>query len=124
VIRLADDFIAAFRRFGGRVFVADALYLKGRALLGQGETEAGYQVLQEARAEAEALTSRRILWEILHTLSEVEAARGNAAEAEVLRGQAREIITYIADHAGSPDLRASFLSLPKVRDVLMTRGTD
>jgi tetratricopeptide (TPR) repeat protein len=119
-LALADDFITMLLKLGVRLFMTDALYLKGRALLGQGQTEQAYQALQEARAEAEALNSRRILWEILFTLSQIEAERGNTAEAQDLRRQAREVVAYIADHAGSPELRASFLGLPKVRAVLST----
>jgi hypothetical protein len=47
----------------------------------------------------------------------LEAGRGHIAKSQTLRQQAREIITYIADHC-PPDLRASFLYLPEVQAVL------
>ena len=68
----------------------------------------------EARAEAEAIGSRRMLWQILFALSRLET---DPTEAERLRQQAREIAKYIADHT-PPDLRASFLALPAVQAVL------
>ena len=39
-------------------------------------------------------------------------------EAEELRGQAQEILDYIADHAGSDELRATFLAQPAVARLL------
>ena len=74
-------------------------------------------MLCEARAEAEGMGVRRILWRILLTLSQAEERGGNPAEAQSLRRQAREVIGDIADHC-PPDLRASFLNLPDVRDVM------
>jgi hypothetical protein len=55
-----------------------------------------------------------MLWQILATLAVVEDGRGNPAVAGELRGRAREIIDYIAAHAGDEELRASFLSQPEV----------
>jgi hypothetical protein len=106
------------RRFSSPIYLADGLYLRSQALLFLGRADAAYDALMQARAEAEALGARRILWEILFALSQIEAERGNAAEAEALRRQAREIVEYIADHAGAPELRASFLGQPRVREAL------
>ena len=124
-IAVMDELLARLRKVGMRPFTADALYLKGRAVLVQGSVEAARAVLTEARAEAEALGSRRVLWRILAALAEIEVGRGHAAEAQTLRQQAREVIHYIADHcppdpsAGSgQSLRASFLHLPEVQAVL------
>jgi tetratricopeptide (TPR) repeat protein len=123
-LALADDLMSTLRKFGVRLFMADALYLKGRVLLALSRTEEAYQTLQAARAEAEALNSRRILWEILFTLSQVTVRRGDVAQAEALRRQAQEIVEYIADHAGIPELCASFLQLPRVQAVLRGLPTD
>jgi tetratricopeptide (TPR) repeat protein len=117
VIALVDDSAnSVMGRSGVRLLLTDILYLKGLALLALGQSDAARQTLLEARAEAEALTSRRTLWRILYALGEIEAARGNAAEAQSLRQQAREIIQYIADHS-PPELRQTFLNLPEVRRV-------
>jgi len=118
-----DDLLDELRGSRMRYLLADALYIKGLALL---ESEASPvqeadQILAKARAEAETLGSRRILWRILVALSELEARRDNRAQAESLIEQARRIIEYIADHAGTLELRVSFLSLPDVRAVI---GTD
>ena len=112
-----DEFAARLRKFGVRTSLADALYLKGKALLAQNRTDEADETLNQARAEAEALGSRRARWPILAALAEIEAGRGNATQARTLRQQTRDIITYIADHC-PPDLRASFLSLPDVQAVV------
>ena len=98
-----------------RGFMAEAHYLKGKALIALGQTDQAHAVLTEARAEAEAVGSRRMLWPILMALSEIAAQRGHHAEAQSLCQKARSIIDYITDHT-PPDLRASFLSLPDVRN--------
>ncbi|MFN2224388.1 MAG: hypothetical protein ACK2UH_17660, partial [Candidatus Promineifilaceae bacterium] len=60
------------------------------------------------------------LWQILAALAEVETRQGNAAAAQTARGRAREVIDYIANHAGDSGLRESFLALPEVQSVLST----
>ena len=68
---------------------------------------------------AEFTGERTILWQILATISELEMNSGNQSEAEMLNSQAREIITFIADHCGSESLRDSFLTQPIVERVIM-----
>jgi adenylate cyclase len=116
-ITLMDELIAVQADTGARVVLPEALYLKGQALLAQGHLDAAQVALTEARAEAEAVTARPMLWQILAVLAEIDDQYGDAAQAELLRDQAREVIRYIADHAGSPELRASFLARPDVRAV-------
>ncbi len=74
-------------------------------------------MLREADQVAEQLGSRRIRWKCLAYLAQVAARRGEDAQAEVYRGQAREIVEFMAEHAGSAQLRDSFLGLPEVRGV-------
>ena len=100
-------------------FRADALALKGKALLRQGRRLEAWEVLGEARAAAEALGSHRSLWPVLLLLSELEAQRGDETSAQELRRQARELIMVIAVRAGSPELRASFLNSAEVRAAAM-----
>ena len=117
VASLMDNLLPHLRSLGARAFLSDALHLKGKALLAQGRLDDAQPVLADARAAAESIGSRRALWSILLALSEIEAQRGNQAEAETLRGLARAIVDYIAEHAGSAELRATFLNLPDVRAV-------
>ncbi|MFQ5855112.1 MAG: tetratricopeptide repeat protein [Anaerolineae bacterium] len=117
-LALTDDLLADLQEFGARIYIPQALHVQGQALLALDETEEAQARLAEARAEAKVLGSRRMLWQILATLAEIEAQRGQVAEAENLRAQAREVIRFIVDHAGRPELRATFLNLPDVRAVL------
>jgi tetratricopeptide (TPR) repeat protein len=121
-IAAVDALIARLRQLNGRLYLADGLYLRSQALRFLERTDAAYEALVEARTEAEERGARRILWEILFALSQLELERGNAAEAKNLRDQAREIVNYIANHTGTPELRASFLSLPQVQAVFGHEG--
>lgn len=114
---LMEVWLADLRRLGARTFVAPALHIQGRALLADGHLEAARRTLEEARAEAEDMGSQRMLWQIQAALAEVETRQGDEAAAERLRRQARAIVTGIADHAPTPELRASFLARPSVRAV-------
>jgi tetratricopeptide (TPR) repeat protein len=110
---LADQLIHFLEGARLRAGLPEAHYLKAQALLRQGEREPTRAELVEARAAAEAIGSRRMLWQILFELSQFEAQRGESATAQTLRSQAREIVAYLADHT-PPELRAVFLKLPKI----------
>jgi tetratricopeptide (TPR) repeat protein len=117
-VTLTDEVLDYIRRAIRRPFIPEALYVKSRALRAQGQTGAALEALNAARAEAEALGSRRNLWPILAVLSDIETERGHAAEAQSLRQRAADLIAYMADHTSNAELRAAFLGLPHVRAVL------
>jgi len=75
-------------------------------------------VLQNARATAEAMEARRVLLPILAAQAELAEAQGQQAAAGDLRARANAIVGYIADHAPTPALRASFLARSDVRALL------
>lgn len=114
-LAVADELLGDLRQYGMRSEIPGTLYLLGQALLGLGRDEAARNRLQQAYAEAETIGSRRMMWQISFALSRLEP---DPVEAERLRQQAREIIEFIAGHIRAPDLRASFLGLPKVQTVL------
>lgn len=60
---------------------------------------------------------RPTLWQILVALAATCDRQGRHAEAVELLGQARDIVHYIAEHSPA-DLRASFLALPQVQQVV------
>lgn len=110
-----------------RPYVPEALYWQGRLcrLQPAPDLDRAYRCLTQARAEAEALGSRRLLWPILVELAELAASRQQTETAAVLRREARAVIAYFADHcppgpsSGSgPSLRDSFLNLPEVQRAL------
>jgi tetratricopeptide (TPR) repeat protein len=118
VAEMTKEFSVALRKRGIHQFLPDVLYARGQALLGQRNLEAAQRAFETARLEAEAVGSRRTLWQILAALSRIEAEHGHPAEARQLQQQARDIIEYIAAHIESPELRASFLNQPDVRAAL------
>lgn len=120
-VALTGDLLVFLNQFGLRAYIPEALYLRGQSLAGLGQTEAAHNTLLEARAEAEAIGSRRMLWQILFALSQLET---DSTEAKRLCQQAQEIVEYIAANLSNPELRASFLGLAEVQAVLMEAGEE
>jgi len=118
VVTVMEDLLGDLHNTGTRYLYPDAFYLKSLALLGLGQTEKAHKTLLQARTKAEALGSRRALWPILMSLSDIEQQLGHKSEAETLRQQVRKIVEYIANHINEDALRRSFLNLPDVRTVL------
>jgi predicted ATPase/DNA-binding SARP family transcriptional activator len=112
------DVIHQLNQAGGRFYLAELLWLQSRAWLALENSGKAREALMEAKAVAEDTGERTILWQILATLGDLEGMSGNQAEAERLRREAREIVNYIAENAGSDALRDSFLAQPAVARVL------
>lgn len=113
-LALIDALLAKFQPFMMRPLVSEALYLRGQGLMGLEQPEAARKTLLEACAVAEAVGSRRMLWQILFALSQLETDRG---EAHRLRQQARKIVEDIAGNVGDPELRTSFLEVAEVKEL-------
>ena len=117
-VEIADSVLAWLARLHLRQFLPAALLLKGRAYGATGRPEEAEHVLAEARKRAEAMRYRRVLWEIDAELGALAAARGDEATASELMGEAAAVVEEIAKTIDDEDLRASFLSVTKVRAVL------
>lgn len=111
---ILDEVLPDLRRFEIRIYLAPALYLQAHAYRGLGDREAAQSSLQAALAAALATGSRVELWPICMSLSRLVT---DPAEADSLRRQAQAIVESIAAHTPTPELKAAFLSLPKVRAV-------
>ncbi|MCL5999657.1 MAG: hypothetical protein M1546_26885, partial [Chloroflexi bacterium] len=111
VIVLMDDLYASASETGVRFLLPDVLHLKGQALYGRGQTDEAYATLTRARAAAEELGSRRALWPILVTLSDVEMRRGHPGEARIMRQQVHNIVLAMANQLSDLAMRNSFLNL-------------
>ena len=109
---LADAVRSMLAAMHLRIWLPDAGYLKGRALLAQGRRDEARAALEQARAVAEDMGCRRMLWPILFALSQAIA---DSEERQRWLGQAQATIGYIAEHIGDPQLRASFLNTPPCR---------
>jgi hypothetical protein len=99
------------------ILLPSVLNLQAQALRALNRADEAYVVLVDARKRAEAMRSRCRVLPVLFTLIEMETERGEAAQAERVRQQSREVADYIAAHRPE-DLRKSFLNLPNVRKVM------
>jgi tetratricopeptide (TPR) repeat protein len=109
-----DHYLGHMAEGGLRILLPDLLNQKARALLALNRREEAYQVLQEARLEAERQNSQRILWAVLLDLADLEP---DPQAAAAHRNKAREVIELILEHISSQRLRESFLSLPRVQTI-------
>ena len=108
-------------RTGMRAYVPDFHLQRGRTYLAQNEVEAARQSFEKSSAMAEALPSRWIGWQALAALADLARRDHQTAAAEDYRQRALAIIQDIAQRAGRPDLRESFLALAEVRAVARRR---
>jgi hypothetical protein len=111
-----DERVDGYRKAGFCYSLAEEQWLRGQARLALGDVDQAKSALLEARAVAEKKGERTMLWQILVTLSELEQAYGDRNAAEQFRDQARDVVEYIADHAGA--LRDVFLAQPEVVQLL------
>jgi tetratricopeptide (TPR) repeat protein len=117
-ILASEKMIVLMERFNASGYIVEALSVKARALAHQGRLLEAVDVFSEARERADKLTARRILWKVLLWWSQVEGQRGDAAEAQKLLAESRNVLNYVLDHLTIPDLRAPFLNTPEVKAVL------
>ena len=114
-----DQIIERVRQAGIRNQMAELLLAQAQALASLGRLEQAVKELREAERVAAEIGQRRVLWRIQAMVAELETRRGNKAAAETVRRRAREIVAYIAEHAGDDKLRESFIALPEVQSLLV-----
>ena len=105
-IAIIDPVVKDSRQFKVGQCIPEALYLKGKAHLMNGERDLAKDAFEQARLAAEVIGSRRYLWQILSAMAEIESDHEKSA---ALKTQACETIQFIADHITSDELRSSFL---------------
>lgn len=113
-LKTASEHIAALEERGLRTALPDSWLQYARALQALGRQHEARRSLETASALARELGSRRLLWQILAALSETATRRDEAAR---LWQEAAEEVAYLAGHAPTDALRASFLALPAVRHI-------
>jgi tetratricopeptide (TPR) repeat protein len=116
-VQLMKNRVTIFRQLGFHQSMHDALFIQAKAMRALGKTEQALELLHQARIESEGMQARRLLWQIYATLSEIEKERGNVADAENYRAQARALVAYIVDHTPE-EFQASFLNLHDVHAVM------
>jgi tetratricopeptide (TPR) repeat protein len=105
-IAIIDPVVEDSQRFKIGQYLPEALFLKGQAHLMNGEHDVAINAFEQARLFAETIGSRRLLWQILAALAEVEP---DQEKSTALKTQARAIIQFIADHITNDEFRSSFL---------------
>ena len=92
--------------------------MKGHALIPLDRIDEAREALVKAQEIAEVCGSRFILWRVLYESSRVTAIEGRQEDEEQLLLQCRDLIDYIADHCGRPEVREGFLNHPVMRKAL------
>lgn len=115
---ILDELISQLREKQIRSLLPEALRIKGQALLLNNQQDEALNSFLEARLEAETLGERREYWKILFELAKLENQKGNIAQANILRHQAQEVVTYISDHIDDRELRDSFIALSEIRELI------
>lgn len=110
-----EERVRPLREAGFIRLLADEYWLRGRAAIALGKFDKAREALLKARETAEAQEERAVLWQILVSLAEVEETCGDVEAAGKLRDEAREVVGYIAEHAG--ELRESFLEQPEIQSL-------
>jgi tetratricopeptide (TPR) repeat protein len=114
-IAIADSVVEGVRKFKIGQYLPEALFLQGQARQMNGELVLAREAFAAARLAAEALGSRRLLWQIFAALAETEPDEQKAA---AFKAQARETVQFIADHITNPEFRSSFTQMEGVSAIL------
>jgi len=101
-------------------FKPGVLYLQARVELAAGNNENAHQILCDALALSDEMGAHHEVWEMCWALSQLETERGNESVAVQLEERAIHEALWIAEHAGTPELREVFLSHPDVQVILGT----
>ena len=115
-IAIIDPVVEDSQQFKVGQHLPEALFLKGQAHLMNGEQDLAKAAFEQARLAAETIGSRRLLWQILAALAEIES---DNEKSTALKSQAREIIQFIADHIANNETRSLFLQLEGVRALMI-----
>jgi tetratricopeptide (TPR) repeat protein len=112
------DFLTTYldrlRIFKARGFLPNGLYYYGIALQSVDRRSEARSAFEEAVLLADELQIHPIRWKVRAAL----AGLSGAEEARRWRTEAGQVVRFLAEHAGSPELKASFVALPEVCQVL------
>jgi len=114
-IAIIDPVIKDSQQFKVGQYLPEALFLKGQAHLMKSEQDLAKVAFEQARLSAQTIGSRRLLWQILAALAEIES---NEEKSSALKARARETVQFVANHIRSDELRYLFLQSEGVK-VLM-----
>ena len=99
-------------------FKPGILSLRARIELAAGNKGDAYKTLRDALTLSDEMGVHREVWEMCAALSRLETERGNEPAAQQLKERARDEAMMIAEHAGTSELSATFLSPPYLQLIL------
>ncbi|MEO6061981.1 MAG: hypothetical protein ABIQ99_08590 [Thermoflexales bacterium] len=123
VIGLAVENEEALGTFGCRVFNGLMRTRKSEAECQLGRLDAAEASAHSAIALMDEMGARRGAWRAWAALASALTAQGRAEEAQAALVRALEETAYIAENAGSAELRESFLAIPDVRRIVAGQAT-
>jgi eukaryotic-like serine/threonine-protein kinase len=118
LLEFLDDYLARLEEHATGGFQPTGKYYRGAALFQGGRLPEAMRVLADAARLADQYGVIPMCWRARALLAQISAAQGDADAAHRWRSEARQAALELAGHAGSPDLKASFLALPEVQRVL------
>ncbi|MEP7359688.1 MAG: hypothetical protein ABI847_20720, partial [Anaerolineales bacterium] len=118
VIEVTTPVIDDMRREGGRAILCETLAYRSRALLAAGRLAEAVPALAEARALAETIGMRLVLWTVIAAELDLANRQNQTAAAQPLRRELHALLNTLADNAGTPARRAAFLAAPGVEAAL------
>jgi class 3 adenylate cyclase/tetratricopeptide (TPR) repeat protein len=98
-------------------YQARGRWLGGRLALSRGDLEEALEALEDARARAEAIGGRLILWRVDVALGDVHSAAGRNSEANAAYQRAWETFQDVAATLPDEATRASMLASPLVAEL-------
>ena len=119
--RCIEQLLGKYEELKLRHFKPGILFLRARVELAAGNKEDAHQTLCDALTLSDEIGAHREVWEMCWALSQLETERGNELAAVQLKERARHEALWIAEHAGTPELREVFLSRPDVQLVVGNR---
>jgi tetratricopeptide (TPR) repeat protein len=105
----AEQYLDLCQALAANRFVPELLFWRGLGQAALGQPAAARDTWQRARAAAEGVESRRLLWPVRFALAGVEAHLGKPADAVGLAHAARAVVSHIAERAEPIGLRETFL---------------
>ncbi|MEO6061980.1 MAG: hypothetical protein ABIQ99_08585 [Thermoflexales bacterium] len=117
VITVSIETEKVLAAFGCRVFNGLMRTRKSDAELRLGRLSEAEASARSAIALMDEMGARRGAWRAWAALASALKAQGRADEGVDALGRARQEIAFIAENAGSAELRASFLAMPDVRRI-------
>ncbi|MGA9191058.1 MAG: AAA family ATPase [Anaerolineales bacterium] len=121
-LKAAEAWIDMLERRHARVFLPDALTLRGKIFRAEGDKDRAKESLTAAADLARAIGSPRAEWPALSILAEMEAAAGEADNSRAHLIQARSALEHLAAGIHDEAHMKSFTARPEVKALLEAAG--